>query len=212
MFNNHSMSLVTDLRILGDNIKNTDYLVVASVSDVNDPIINSAAILMPPTEMLMRWADGDPFIINNGYPQYLASCRDADQLITALLAILINKDVVLHIPVDEFGIFGMQLMNYIYFNYGVTMNTPNTQFAFDQTKKPIILSKFYLYDMIDGNTLLQTYPACMLPEFVINKLATELHPFNTPATFQQYAEYFNSIVMNNNKPKETITMAKKVEI
>ena len=196
MFNNHAMSVITDLRMLGPEINNKDFIAVAAIT-TNDypklPNIYNASILIPPTEILMRWADGDPYILQVQYPQYLRS-QVPDDMIVALIALLTQKNVVLYIPNDEFNIFGKMLLDHIYFNYGIICNTPSTQFNMDQTKIPFLLSRFYMIDAMDPNDYLAAYPGnALLPEFVINKLAEEMKPFAQPATFQQYAEYFNKL-------------------
>lgn len=203
MFNNHAMSVVTDLRVLGPEINNKDFLAIAAIT-TNDypqlPNVYNASILIPPTEILMRWADGDPFILQNQYPAYLRT-QTPDDMIVALIALLTRKNVVLYIPNDEFNIFGKMLLDYIYFNYGIICNTPTTQFGMDQAKIPFLLSRFYMIDAMDPNDYLAAYPAnALLPEFVINKLAEEMRPFAYPATFQQYADYFNDL----NRSKGTV--------
>lgn len=214
MFNNHAMSVIADLSMLGPEINNKDFLAVAAIT-TNDypklPNIYDASILIPPTEILMRWADGDPYILQTQYPAYLRT-QVPDDMIIALIALLTQKNVVLYIPKDEFNIFGRMLLDYIYFNYGIVCNTPTTHFCVDQAKIPLLLSRFYMIDVMDPNDYLAAYPAnALLPEFVINKLAEEMMPFNQPATFHQYAEYFNNI----NRSKGTViahpSMVKVVE-
>lgn len=196
MFNNHTMSVITDLNALGPQINNKDFLAVAAIT-TNDypklPNIYNTSILIPPTDLLMRWADGDRFILQSQYPNYLKT-RTPSEMIVALIALLTRKNVVLYIPNDEFNIFGKMLLDHIYFNYGIICNTPTTQFSMDQTKIPYLLSMFYIIDAMEPDDYLSAYPAnAPLPDFVINKLAEELKPFAQPATFQQYADYFNQM-------------------
>jgi len=209
------MSVITDLRMLGPEINNKDFLAIAAIT-TNDypklPNIYNTSILIPPTEILMRWADGDPYILQVQYPQYLRT-QIPDDMIVALIALLTRKNVVLYIPNDEFNIFGKMLLDHIYFNYGIICNTPTTQFSMDQAKIPFLLSRFYMIDAMDPDDYLAAYPANgLLPEFVINKLAEEMKPFGQqPATFQQYADYFNKL----NASKGTViahpSMVKVVE-
>ena len=196
MFNNHTMSVITDLRALGPEINNTDFLAIAAIT-ANDypklPNVYNASILIPPTDILMKWADGDPYILQVQYPNYLRT-QIPDDMIVALIALLTRKNVILYISNDEFNVFGKMLLDYIYFNYGIICNTPATQFTMDQAKIPFLLSRFYMIDAMEPNDYLSAYPAnALLPEFVINKLAEELRPFAQPATFQQYADYFNNL-------------------
>ena len=196
MFNNHAMSVVTDLRLLGPEINNKDFMAIAAIT-TNDypnlPNIYNASILIPPTEILMRWADGDPYVLQANYPNYLRT-QTPDDMIVALIALLTQKNVILYIPGDEFNIFGQMLLDHIYFNYGIICNTPTTQFAMDQAKIPFLFSRFYMIDAMNPEDYLAAYPGnALLPEFVINKLAEEMKPFQQPATFQQYADYFNKL-------------------
>ena len=196
MFNNHSMTLITDLRVLGPEINNKDFLAIAAITTSDYPKlpnIYNASVLIPPTEILMRWADGEPYVLQTLYPSYLRS-QMPDDMIVAIIALLTRKNVALYIPNDEFNIFGGMLLDYIYFNYGIICNTATTQFSIDRSKVPFLVSRFFMIDVMDANEYLSTYPAnALLPEFVINKLAEELRPFAYPATFQQYAEYFNRL-------------------
>lgn len=211
MFNNHTMTLITDLNILGPSINNTDFIAIAAITDSDYPKlpnIYNAAILMPPTELLMEWADGNYLILQNEYPSYL-STKDPDDMIIALIAAMTKKNIVLYIPADEFMIYGQMLLNHLYYIYGITCNFMGTQFSINQSKIPFIISKFYLQDIMEAKTYLDLYPANqLLPQGVINKLAEDLHPFNRPATFQEYEQYFNTL--NAQKITNKIDMVKVV--
>ena len=207
MFNGYTMSLVVDLNILGDQIYNKDFLTIAAVTtSENYPDISNcyyAGILCPPVELFMSYTDGDQAALNVGYPQYL-STKDCDDFIVALIAALTRKNIIIYIPKDEYNIFGAILLNHIYYTYGIVVNSPTSQFYFNQHKIPFIISKFLLLDVMDAQTYLDLYPAqYMLPDFVINKLAEDIHPFEYPATFEQYREYFNKLnaAKIQNKPK-----------
>ena len=55
-----------------------------------------------------------------------------------------------------------------------------------------------MMDLMEPMDYIRSYPGnLLLPQFVINKLAMDLHPFQNGATFQQYAEYFNNLVAQN---------------
>ena len=211
MFNNHTMTLITDLNILGPSINNADFIAIAAITDSDYPKlpnIYNAAILMPPTELLMEWADGNYLILQNEYPSYL-STKDPDDMIIALIAAMTKKNIVLYIPADEFMIYGQMLLNHLYYIYGITCNFMSTQFSINQSKIPFIISKFYLQDIMEAKTYLDLYPANqLLPQWVINKLAEDLHPFNRPATFQEYEQYFNTL--NAQKMTNKINMVKIV--
>ena len=215
MFNNHAMSVVTDLNVLGPQINNADLLAIAAITTSDYPQlpnIYNAAILIPPTEIIMRWADGDPFIMQNQYPNYLKS-QTPDDMITALIALLTQKNVVLYIPNDEFNVFGRILLDYIYYNYGIVCNTPSTQFNMELDKIPFLLSRFYMIDVMSADDYIASYPAnALLPPFVINKLAEEMHPFNQPATFDMYANYFNQLNASKGTKIAHPSMVKVVDI
>lgn len=200
IFKNNTMTLVTDLSLVANQIINHDFVLTAGITDAQvSPDVMNASILIPPTELLMAWADNIPFVIQNNYPQYLMNCQDADDMIIALLAALTKKNIIVYIPADEFRIFGQEFLNHMYYTYGITMNTPTTQFSFDVSKLPLILSKFYMMDLMTGNDFIKSYPAnYQLLPFVINKLAMELQPFrNNLRSFDQYYAYFNNLVKEN---------------
>ena len=69
-----------------------------------------------------------------------------------------------------------------------------------------------MMNVMDPNDYLATYPAnYILPDAVINKLAEDLHPFNQPATFEQYRDYFNKINASKALRREPVMMTKAVE-
>ena len=202
MFNNHTMTLITNLNQIGPEINNKDFMSVAAVttSDYpNHPNIFNASILVPPTEILMKWADGYPLVMQNEYPAYLPS-KDPDDMIVALLAALTQRNIVIYIPMDEFKIFGIYFMNYMMYTYGIVFNYMNTVFSIDPAKIPFIISKFYLESLMDANDYIASFPSnMMLPPWVINKLADDLKPFDRPATFDEYARYFNQMNASKNQ-------------
>ena len=212
MFNNHTMSVIHDLRMLGNEINNVDFMSIAAVTTGEYPPlpnIYNASILIPPTQILMDWADGNPLVLQNEYPKYLMT-KDPDEMIVALLAAMTQRNIVLYIPKDDFEVFGMMLLNHLYFVYGITCNYMNTRFAVDVSKIPYIMSKFYMIDVMEPMDYLNSYPAtAVLPEFVINKLAQDLHPFNRPAAFMEYANYFNGIVAAR---RQTMPMQNMVNV
>lgn len=214
IFKNNTMTMVTDARLIGNEINNKDFVTVVSVCNTDSlckhPNVYDASILMPPTEILMAWADGNVLVMNTAYPQYLINNKDADDMVIALLAALTKKNIILYIPNDEFSIFGPQLLQHIYFMYGITMNTPTSRFSFDENKLPMIISKFYMMGLMEPMDYISSYPPAPLPPFVIGKLADELKPFDRPATFQEYVNYFNNLVITSKQIKE-VNIATRVD-
>lgn len=214
MFQNHTMSLITDpAMITNDILCNTNFITVVGVTTSHPLLENiavcNAGILVPPTEILMRWADGDPFIMQNGYTAYLNQDPMVDEIIVSMLALLTKKDIILFIPQEEYAIFGQYLLNHLYYVYGIILNTPNTKFNYLEMKTPFIISKFYLLDLMDPMDYINSYPSNMrLPQWVISKLAMEL-PMNRQATFTEYENYFNQMNMSKDK-QEPIPMVRKV--
>lgn len=214
MFNNHKMSVVTKLSDIGYEINDINHVCVATITTDNVPSasnIYNASILVPPTQILMRWADGDQFAIANLYPQYLLSNEDADSFIVSLIAALTQRNIVLYIPINEFQIFGGALLQHLYFVYGIQVESSLSQdlspvpFAIMPEKMPIILSKLYMNDLIQPDVFIDSYPAnCQLPDFVINKLAIELRPLDETATFMDYVNYFNGLIANKMSPKKVM--------
>ena len=155
----------------------------------------------------MAWADNQPLVLQNEYPKYLMT-KDPDDMLVALIAALTKKNIILYIPRDEFDVFGMILLNHIYYIYGITCNFMMTKFSICQSKIPYIISKFYMIDVMSMNDYLALYPAnAKLPDFVINKMAMENQVFNRPATFQEYADYFNQLnasKLNNSQPNQMV--------
>ena len=193
---NHTMTIVSDLSLVANDIKNIDLFTVAAIT-TNDypqmPNIHYAGILVPPTWMLMRWADGDQFVLPNEYPKYLQS-KDCDEMLIALIAALTKKNVILYVPHDEFEIFGIFLLNHLYYSYGLVLNSPTTQFSSNSAFYPLIMSKFYMMDIMSAEDYLASFPGqYQLPDWVINKLAVDTAPFSQPVGFETYKAHFNQI-------------------
>lgn len=218
MFNGHTMTVITDLNLIADQINNIDFITVAAITGSgnypNHPNIYNASILMPPTEILMAWSDGNDLIMQNEYPAYL-NCKEPDDMIVALIAAMTKKNIVLYIPMDEFMVYGEMLLNHIYYTYGITCNFGNAIFSVNPSKIPFIISKFYLIDVMAPEDYLAMYPPNQpLPQFVINKLAMDLRPFAGPATFVDYEIYFNNLNMQKGQqqtgPVNMVNMVRTV--
>lgn len=213
MFNGHTMSLVTDLRMVENDIKNIDFFTVAAITSSTypqQPNVYYAGVLMPPTEMLMEWVDGNSLILQNEYPKYLME-KDCDDIIVALIAAMTKKNIILYIPQDEYEVYGPLLLNHIYLMYGIACNTPFSTFYVNQTKIPLLVSKFYLIDVMAPKDFLDSYPANYpLPDMVINKLAEDLNPFGRPASFEEYREYFNRLNASKMQTTQKIMMTRDV--
>ena len=211
MFNGHTMSVVMDLNLIKNDLLNPNYVTVAAITSsaypTEYPNIYYAGVLMPPAELMMEWADGNQMILQTEYPKYLMS-DDCDDLIVALIAGLTRKNIVLYIPVEEFEIFGPMLLNHIYYTYGIVCNTATSHFNIDPSRIPLIISKFYLMNVMDPDVYLDMYPAnYRLPDFVIAKLVMDLHPFDHPVTIEEATEYFNKLNASRlAKPKEMVTI------
>ena len=197
MFNGHSMSLITDMNMVANDIKNIDFMLVATITSTESyeaPNIYYAGVLMPPTDMLMKWADGDYLILQNEYPQYLLS-KDCDDMIVALIASMTKRNVVLYIPKDEYDVYGELLLRHLYLVFGITCNTPFSRFSVIPEKIPFIMAKFYMLNIMDPQEFLMSYPINYpLPDFVINKLVMDIRPVcNMNMTFLDYKNYFENL-------------------
>lgn len=172
MFNNHTMSVITNLNMLGNNVFNSNDVIIAAITTSDYPNyenIYNASILMPTTDSLMAWADNQLLIFENEYPRYLMS-KDPDEMIVSLLAVLTRKNVILYIPQDEFNIYGMILLNHLYYLYGITCNFINTRFSIADNKIPFIISKFYMMNIMSFDEYINTYPINVpYPDFIIAK-------------------------------------------
>ena len=105
LFKNNTMTLITDPRAIGPEINNTDFVAIACINGVTDfknhPNAYDASILLPPTELLMAWADGNQIAMQVEYPKYLACDKDADDMIVALITALTKKNIIIYIPQEE---------------------------------------------------------------------------------------------------------------
>lgn len=207
MFNNHRMSCILDLDMIRNcavDVVNNYTIAAITTSYIPNslPNMHYAGVLVPPTNMLMYWADGDYEIINREYPGYLMT-KDCDDMIVAFLAALTKRNVILYIPLEEYDVYGPILLNHIYYMYGIQCDTYGSQFSFNISKIPLIVSKFYAMDIMDLDNYLASYPVnCPFPDFVIAKLAADINPFPNRATFDQYRDYFNNMNYNRVPPQQ----------
>jgi hypothetical protein len=208
--------VITDLNMLGNNINNSEFLVVVAVCDKGEymphPNIYNISSLQPSTNILMRWADcNDPMsanaIMNSEYRAYL-SMEDNDEIIVSMLAALCKKDVFIYIPQSTFEIFGPVLIDHIYQMYGVMAGFNfDGRFFVNINMQPRLLTKLYAYNFMDSITYLESYPTMInLPVEIISKLITDMRPnigSGRPISFDQYMAYFNDL---NRKTTPTIDM------
>ena len=70
------------------------------------------------------------------------------------------------------------------------------------------MAKFYMIDCMFAKDFLAAYPAnYMLPDFVINKLAEDINPFNgRPATFIEYKQFFNNLNASKAQQQSKVQM------
>ena len=95
-----------------------NFVAIACINGITDfknhPNAYDASILLPPTELLMAWADGNQIAMQVEYPKYLACDKDADDMIVALITALTKKNIIIYIPQEEYEIFGPILIQHIY--------------------------------------------------------------------------------------------------
>lgn len=161
--NGCSISLVTDANMLRGLVNNPAVVIVALTANPNElpkpnNNIHVFSDLVPPTPLLMMWADGAQAQFLSGYNYELANNPACHNVIITLLATLVNNNVVLYIPQDEFDIFGMALLEYIRFIFGITVNSLFSVFSFDDTKIPFILSCFYMEGYMTHEDFIASYP------------------------------------------------------
>lgn len=216
MFNGHKMILITDLEQIGYSINDPNIVIIA-VTDSDYyklPNIYDAAILMPPTSILMEWAENNNRrILETAYPQYLCSVKEADDMIVAMIVALTKKDVYLYIPANEFSIFGQILLNHLYFLYGVILQTSNTQFNVEISKLPLIVSKMYMLGAIAPNDYISIYSEynLALPSFVIPKLINDFRPPISTYDIMSCEKYFNDMIIASRNRKNGIPIVESLK-
>jgi len=177
MFNNHKLMLIHDLNQLGMNLYSNNVTVIAISGDPLPNVNNiyDGGILMPPTQVLMNWADGNGYSLQVEYPRYLSS-KDPDEFITGILAALTMRDVFIYIPMNEFKIYGNIFLRHMLYMFGISIETPASPFMIDNTKIPLIASKMYMIDVMSAEDFLRIYPNYgPLPQFVIPKLMAQFN-------------------------------------
>lgn len=164
-----------------------------------------ATILLPSYEAIAAELDGDINAAKTIYYNQLQS-RECDMYITAvLLASSRGIPITIYIGPDEATMNFLDIfMAYFYNSYGVTLCTAQSEFVYNVTFEPIVLTKFYQYDLITGMEFIMQYPigAPLIP-FAVQKLALEFKPYVADQSPNGYANYFYNYIMHvkeANKP------------
>lgn len=164
-----------------------------------------ATILLPSYEAIAAELDGDIEAARSIYYAQLQS-RECDMYITAiLLASSRGIPITIYIGPDEATMNFIDIfMAYFYNSYGITFCTAQSEFMYNVSFEPIILTKFYQHDLITGMDFVIQYPvgATLLP-FAIQKLALEFKPYVADQSPAGYERYFYNYIMHikeANKP------------
>lgn len=215
MLGKFQMSVVTLESTAIDLANRPNYKIAMLSGDTNllsHPNIYDASILVPPTELIMLWADGNIIAMTNQYPLYLNN-KDQDEMILALIAASYTKNIVLFMSDAEFDMYGSILLLHIYNKYGIqcTLNGYG-KFWVDYSKLHNIINGFFMMDLINGKTYLEAYPTNIdFPQYVIPKL---IEYFGDPfeGKTMRYSDYYWHFKEMNYKllPKmEMATMVNK---
>ena len=139
------------------------------------------------------------------YIEYLCS-KEPDMFICAMLAALLKGiNILIYLGPDEANMpFVGVLTQYLWNTYGIGPGTDSSRYTINIGMEHVVLSKLYLYDLINYQELFVLYPpGVKLEEYVIPKLMYELNPYVETPSKEAYEEYFNNfkerIKQNNNR-------------
>lgn len=143
----------------------------------------TATILLPPTEALIKEIDGDQEGFINIYNEYLSS-EDIMQFITAMIYFLhIGGKILIYTPadLDTDAILTNTLIIYFYTRFGISIGTSEKNgFDYDARYDGVIADLLYQYDRLNVFEYINlSGPFTPSPE-VQNKILYDLTPYCDP--------------------------------
>lgn len=203
-----SITFTSNIDILRSAMYDKTCRIVAMMDNVDSiiqtiPNVSPASILLPPYAAISAFLDNDKNTFFNEYFIHLGS-KEADAFICLILAASARGiNILLYVPRDEAENLGFvdAFTQYMISAYGVYIGNDNgAPFNFDICHTANVLCRLYLHDFISYQELLVAYPPnTVMADYLIPKLALELHFYGTPMEVAtQINAYLQRIKQNNN--------------
>ena len=200
MLINGKLAITHDVNIVNNTLCNGGKVLLLSEQPspniMQSPNIIPATILLPPYQCVMAELDGEYDIAKTIYTEYLVE-KEPDMFICAIITALLDPltNILIYVGEDEINMsFVSVLLGYLMNEYGITVTSDMNNFLYNMAYDAVILSKLYLYELIDYQFLLTMYPGPVnLPEYIIPKLIYDINPYISIQTPEAYYCYFNGL-------------------
>ena len=192
--------------LLRYNPINTRVIVLADSIEkvqVDNRITTLGSVLLPPYEAIEFELDNRMNEFVNIYCSYLAS-NVPDRFITLMLAVMLKGfNIILYIDPDEYRNLHFKdvLARFVFMTYGIQIGNeyanPIIPFMYNQAYDPVILSKLYDYDYIDGPQFIKEFPVGVpIQANALYKLVINYRPYVEDTSMDSYNKYFMQYVAN----------------
>lgn len=167
-----------------------------------DKFVVSSA-LVPDYNILSLQIDGNMQAFIDAYIYSLNSKAATEMLSVIFTCLYKGMNIMFFLPPESSGLhFVEYLLQFIYFNYGITTQTKTSDFSFDEKYFDKIMELLYLNNLIDYNEFL--LKSNKLDKLSLMKLVDELHPMvQDPTDLNQIIAWFSNFkdeLIKANKP------------
>lgn len=174
-----------------------------SIDPMYKDIFVISTSLVPDYNTLSLMVDGNQQGFIEMYTMSLNSKPAIEMLSVIFTCLYRGTNIIFFLPPESAGLnFIEYLLQFIYFNYGITTQTKTTEFSFDPAYTGRIIELLYLNNLVDATEFLVHSET--LNEITLRKLVGELHPMvNDPTDIKQIMAWFSNIkdeLLKANKP------------
>lgn len=173
-----------------------------SIDPMYKDIFVTSTALVPDYNTLSLMVDGNQQGFIEMYAMSLNSKPAIEMLSVIFTCLYRGTNIIFFLPPESAGLnFIEYLLQFIYFNYGITTQTKTTEFSFDPAYTGRVIELLYLNNLVDATEFLVHSET--LNEITLRKLVGELHPMvNDPTDIKQIMAWFSNF-------KDELLKAKK---
>lgn len=141
------------------NAMRTGYKVISLTEDEGISGSLKGTILLPPYQAVMAEMDNNFIGFQNEYTIHLMK-KESDFFISMIvMALFRGENIIIFIPKDESKLMFVEgLIGHLSSYFGIFPGSEVRPFYYDISFNPIILSKFYIYDLIPKEDFILWYP------------------------------------------------------
>ena len=172
---------------------------------VNIPGKIGGSILLPPYEALAALVDNDYNKFEYLYINYLANNPSVIKFIDIILqALLVGTNIILLI--DSEGPKFDDVLRKLFMGFGICIGDDKTQFQYNISAMPMILTRLYANDSINAEYFLRLYPHEVgFDPFILRKLSYNYGIYFTNDAEMSFHFKHRSIILKGGKIQDVIS-------